>query len=52
MILLDGLATKNFVRKKAERIMSFDITVGVLCCLHLVQFNTCMIFFGHISDNE
>jgi hypothetical protein len=40
MILADGIATKNFVRKKAERIMSLDITVDVFCCLRLVQFNT------------
>jgi len=52
MILSGGLATKNFVRKKAERIVSFYITVDVLCCLHLVQFNICMIIFGYIADNE
>lgn len=52
MILPGGLATKNFVLKKAERIVSFYIIVGVLYCLYLVQFNICMIIFGYIADNE
>jgi len=52
MILPVGLATKKFVRKKAERIVSLYITVGVLCCLHLVQFNICMNIFEYIADNE
>jgi len=52
MILPGGLATKNFVRKKDERTVNFYITVGVLCFLHLVQFNICMIIFGYIADNE
>jgi hypothetical protein len=52
MILPGGLATKNFVRKKADRIVSFYITIDVLRFLHLVQFNTCMFIFGYIADNE